>query len=341
MFDFSRRLRAHAPAPSLGRRELLRAGAALPLLCLSGSPLLPRPFEATFFQIWAGHLELSRDAWDARLVAIQQLGCRELILQWIRLDKVSGAWEMPASLLEWLLDRAAQLGMGVRIGLPYDGRWWEALGVDDDAALAGFLMETQLSSTQYMRDMPWASHAAFRGWYVPYEIEQYSWRTPARCGLLLSWLGVLASASTASTPHTLAISTYFSQLKTEMRLESLWASILDKVNLRVMIQDGVGVAGMENYARIEPLCRLLRQTQRPFDMVVELFRETSPPNSPFQAVSAPYPGVRTQLEQARTAGAARSVAFAADPWLIDVTPAAKLLLGAWRAAYGLPHTAPR
>ncbi|WP_225981460.1 hypothetical protein [Paracidovorax avenae] len=72
------------------------------------------------------------------------------------------------------------------------------------------------------------------------------------------------------------MSTFFSKLQTPGTLTALWTDILEKVALRPMLQDGVGVAGMGNYAGLEPLRALLRQRGVPFDLIIELFEQLPP-----------------------------------------------------------------
>ena len=64
-----------------------------------------------------------------------------------------------------------------------------------------------------------------------------------------------------------------------------------------MIQDGVGVAGLDNLKALEPLRRLLLARRAPFDLVIELFEELpsgSTDGSTFKARSADFERVRKQ-----------------------------------------------
>ena len=90
-----------------------------------------------------------------------------------------------------------------------------------------------------------------------------------------------------------------------------------------MIQDGVGVAGLDNLKALEPLRRLLLARHAPFDLVIELFEELpsgSTDGSTFKARSADFERVRKQWLIADSYGAQRVVAFALDPWVIGDSP---------------------
>ena len=78
-----------------------------------------------------------------------------------------------------------------------------------------------------------------------------------------------------------------------------------------MIQDGVGVAGLDNLKALEPLRRLLLARHAPFDLVIELFEELpsgSTDGSTFKARSADFERVRKQWLIADSYGAQRVVA---------------------------------
>ena len=103
--------------------------------------------------------------------------------------------------------------------------------------------------------------------------------------------------------------------------------------LRPMLQDGVGVAGMGNYAGLEPLRALLRQRKVPFDLIVELFEQLPAlegTGGAFRARAATAERVRAQLAVARNYGAERVIAFAIDPWMLGDTPEARQLLQDWQ-----------
>ena len=153
------------------------------------------------------------------------------------------------------------------------------------------------ASVAYAEQAKWPRRNNFSGWYIPYELEQHNWGTPQRQALLVPWLQSIASATSAGLTPQPAISTYYSRLPSSGTLEELWAVILDQVVIRPMIQDGVGVNGLDNYQALAPLLALLRTRETSFDLIV---------------------------------GGQQLGAFALDPWVIGESPQAKQLLEAWR-----------
>ncbi|WP_255002092.1 DUF4434 domain-containing protein [Pseudomonas sp. S12(2018)] len=289
--------------------------------------------DATFLQIWKSHFQLSRDEWMTRMVGMREFGCDELLLQWVGLHGGDEPdWMLPDAVMQTVLDTAGSNGMRVRIGLPYDNGWWKALSAKDEAAQAAFFDRSLQGATRYMRESPWSGHRQFAGWYIPYEIEQYHWAEAPAQQRLGTWLADLSSVSQQAGHGVPAISTYFSTLTTQGSLVQLWQSLLDRAQLRPMVQDGVGVAGWPNIQAIEPLLLYLRQRKVTFDVIVELFEQLPSERNDgtdFKARSADYARVERQLEWAETTGAEHVVAFAVDPWALGSDPQAQGLRRQW------------
>ena len=324
-------MQASAPA-STGRRRLLQ-GLGVAALAASLPACAPAwSVQSTFWQLWPSHLELSPQTWRERIAAMHALGFREIIIQWVGASGGAQPWQLPASTLALIFDEAERLGMGLQLGLPYDERWWRQLGNPDDAALAAFLQAAQAQALAYARASDAIGLAAFRGWYIPYEIEQHSWAAPGRQPRLVQWLRELSDPLAQQTGRAPAISTYHSKLPGTLSLADLWSGLLDAARLRPMLQDGAGVSGMAAYEALEPLHRMLLARRAPFDLIVELFEELPSERqdgTTFNARSADAARVRRQLRIARRYRAQSVVAFAADPWLIGPTPEAERLRREW------------
>ncbi|UDG78334.1 DUF4434 domain-containing protein [Achromobacter sp. 77] len=325
----------HPQLKSPLRRRLFQAlalGALAPLAACSP----PVFVNATFLQLWRSHADLTADDWRLRLRSFRRLGSREIFLQWTGLEGGRpDDWMAPGALLDTLFDEAAHQGLGIHVGLPYDQRWWDVLARADTPALAAFLGQTRERGIAYMRESGWNQRRAFRGWYLPYELEQYNWASDERQSLLLPWLDALSRAAQETSGNVPCISTYFSRLPGNGSLATLWSRILDHVGIHPMIQDGVGVAGMDNLRALAPLHDMLLERRASFDLILELFEEMpsgSTDGSTFKARSADFPRVYEQWEVARGYGAKRIVAFALDPWVIGDTPEAQALMQAWMDA---------
>lgn len=311
-------------------------GASLGATCgllLGCSPT--DPTTASFLQPWQSHLDWTREQWQARLTDMHALGCRELFLQWVGIDNedTSKAWMLPDSQVTRLLDLCGEIGMGVHLGLVYDERWWKLLSMEDLSQMQVVLGDISAKAVQFMQASAWSKHAAFKGWYIPYEIEQYHWTDPARIDALARALQPLVQAAQVTSGKPPTISTYFSTLPTEGNLATLWQKLLDQAVLHPMIQDGVGVAGMQNYDALVPLQKMLQQRGVAFDLVVELFEQlptSQPDGTDFKARAADFRRIKKQWQVASRYGAERVVAFALDPWVLGDMPEAQQLRQEWQ-----------
>ncbi len=307
------------------------------LLSIPSGRSLPSPFTATFFQPWKDHAAQPAERWIAQIEEMRRLGCRRIVLQWVGTNKADDRWQISDDRIKMILDRCQEANISLQIGLPYDADWWDILQFDNtSASIAAYLDACSRDCIEYIARTPWPGHPAFSGWYIPYEIEQHSWSTIPRRAMLIPWLGKISEACLGTYPkRSPGISTYVSAVSSIDQLPSLWDRILAEVPLHPMIQDGVGVSGLSHYQLLAPLRQLLVDRGVAFDLIIELFEQTSSRtgNEPFSAHSATYGRVRRQLEIADTYGAESLVAFAVDPWMLGSSPSARKLHAAWRAAY--------
>lgn len=317
------------------RRRLLRAALLAPaigtLAALPGCSI-PAKIDGSFLQPWRSHLDWTQADWQRSLHLAQRLGCTQLVLQWVGIHGApEGDWQLSDASLRMLFTAAAETGIAVRLGLPFEHGWWKAIG-GDEAALQAFFADTLPRARQWLAQAPWPRLQAFGGWYLPYEIEQYHWADPARLQHLGQWLQGLQQAARA-VGGDCAISTYFSRLQTDGQLQTVWARLLDQVALRPMVQDGVGVAGTGNVQHLQPLLAMLKQRGVAFDAIVELFRElpgSAADGSRFEGETADMARILRQLQWARDSGAEQVLVYALDPWLSQDTAQARALRRQWR-----------
>ncbi len=321
---------------SPARRRVLLGMLGVPLLLVGAcnSKVSARDLvSVTFLQLWPEHARWTAEAWDQYFGLLKTLGYREVIVQWTAKEGGKSDWRLPDDALDKLFDAAEIHGFGVQVGLPHDDRWTEVLNSPDIERASAFFDMTSQTVRRYVDESSCPQRNGFRGWYIPYEIEQYSWSDISRRMHLTQWLADLAATLEIKSGSVPTISTYFSQLESTLTLEQLWSEILDATMVRPMIQDGVGVAGLENYRNLEPLRALFVQRRLKWDLIIELFEELpseKTDGTTFHAQSAAFSRVSRQLKIASDYGAASIVAFSADPWLIGSGRRAKALLQHWQ-----------
>ncbi|MFT0533501.1 DUF4434 domain-containing protein [Castellaniella hirudinis] len=324
---------ARRPASPVRRQLLiaaLMAGGGLVGGCAAGAS-----WAATFFQPWKAHLRMRSEDWRKIVVDIRQLGFRQIYIQWLGWTHGADDWVLSDQTVQDLLDMAQQLGMTLVIGLPHDDRWQKLLGSDSLPDILRFCAQTVADAGALTQRVAWAGHPAFGGWYIPYEIEQYSWDSGRKVRLLADWLKALAAVLWRNSRMMPSISTYCSQLETSQTLAAVWDGIFQGgAQVRPLIQDGAGVYGQPDLDELDRLRLLLQSRKVEFDLIVELFQQQRPASldaGDFSAVTAPPDRIRQQICRFEASGARRMIAFAAYPWLTDETEAARTLRAHWKA----------
>lgn len=296
----------------------------------SGSPPLSL---GTFIQPWLKHNSFSQSQWHDYFHQLSQLGFKHVVLQWTgRKTLDNSQWRLSDQTLEHIFHYAQAYNMWVTMGFIYDEKWDVMINESALQATQSFFAQSLIDIETQLQNNPFQKHSQFAGYYIPYEIEQYSWAAIEKRQSLIQWLTQTRAMVTRISPHIPSISTYASQLHSELSLVDLWADISSYVSLDLMIQDGVGIQGLRNYSNLLPLISYLKEHKLPFDMVLELFEETSDTgnkNEPFHAISANTAHLHTQIELMQKVRPSRVMVFSADPWLLANNPRAQALKNAW------------
>lgn len=327
------------------RRFALGVGLAALGIVGRDAPLsgwLPTRLDGTFFQPWRGDFD-DWAVWRTRFELMRRLGCEQLVLQWVEYADGNDRFAASASALDRLFDLAGAHGLTLRIGLPFDNGFWATAAAGERQI--GAHLETVLSrQKRHLETASYAGHSAFAGWYLPQELDDYTWRQPAVRDRLLNYLSEIAAAAAGRGDRLLAVSTFHSVMATEGAWPDLWSAILERVALVPLIQDGAGVtdrAPASPSAGPARLAESLRAQAKPFELVVELFKQFDDGDGrsalPFTARAASFPRVQTQLERAAGYGAGRILGFAVDPYMTDRTEGGAAL----RRAYLLAAADPR
>ena len=85
------------------------------------------------------------------------------MLQWTGIvGGNDGDWSLPDGSLQQLFTAASENDIRIRVGLPFQQRWWQAIGADD-ATLQAFLAESLAHARSWLAQAPWAQQPAFGG----------------------------------------------------------------------------------------------------------------------------------------------------------------------------------
>ncbi|WP_323016310.1 DUF4434 domain-containing protein [Castellaniella sp.] len=288
---------------------------------------------ATFFQPWKQHADMSEQDWSKLFADIQQLGFRQIYIQWLGHTHGTDNWMLSDQTIKNLLNIANSQGMSLVIGLPYDNRWNDVLGSDSLSEISRFFDQTVEAADALIQHSSWANHSAVKGWYIPYELEQYNWSHKQKALLLADWLKTLAATISRYSNAMPSISTYCSQLQTQQTMASLWSGIIQYgAQVRPLLQDGAGVYGQQQTEELDQLQRYFQSQKITFDLIIELFQQQQPISKDLQdftAVSASPDRIKHQLRRFEASGARHAIAFAAYPWLTNETETAEHLRSQW------------
>ena len=263
---------------------------------------------ATFIQLLEQNSHWERSRWQGMFDTLQAVGVRQVFIQWTLHDDrafyASGEFAMvPRPPLETILAMAQARGMEVHLGLAAESRYWEMIKQAPERR-GEYLDRLRWKSERVARELaPLASRfQAFRGWYIPEEIDDFSWRAPRDQQLLRRHLKELSAFLKKLTPAaTVSLSGFTGARSDPEFYAAFWSRLLRETALDlVLFQDGAGTGKLPREllpVYLKAVRSAVDANAKKLQVVVELFEEVS--EHPFKAVPAPISRVREQL---RTAG---------------------------------------
>lgn len=316
----------------LSRRNLLitalLAGSGLVTGCAKKTI-----WAGTFLQPWKQHADMPETDWISMFSDIQRLGFQQIYIQWLGRTHSGDDWMLSEQTIQALLDIASRLNMTLILGLPHDDRWNDILGSDSLLKISQFFDQTVQEAEALTQRTNWARHPSFKGWYIPYEIEQYHWNYEQKVLLLADWLKTLTTVLRRQSDITPSISTYCSLLETQQTMTALWDTIMQfGAQAYPLIQDGAGIYGQPKKDELDQLQQYFQSKKIKFDLIIELFQEQTPISADpkdFTAISASPERVQQQLARFKESGARQAIAFSAYPWLTSESETAKILRSKW------------
>ncbi len=267
------------------------------------------------------------DQWQAMLGRMQAVGINTLVIQWTAAAAVlyfkdkDLDFKEQHDTLERLLQAAGGMNFSIFLGLQSDPSFWKEITARDKALRDYFLVRlAQNERLQQALLKTFKKQTNWTGYYIPDEIDDLSWRDPARGLLLKNYLRqTIQSLRRCDPDRPIAISA-FGRVRTA---PTLAAATLDGLTEGIgldylLIQDGAG--GGDPPDDVLPLyyqallnCRRGRAPER--WAVLEAFRQTSGNTEPFAAKPAPADDFGRQIRAA--AGFKRRILFSfpeyADP----------------------------
>lgn len=234
-------------------------------------------FQPVYGQGW------TQSDWEAEFDRMKDVGMDHLILQWtIQKDTETkevyfrssvytsdAGWFVPNDhdMLNDLLTAAQNKGIDVWVGINWSDDWWAKAGTD----FAWLDREAEFA-VNVVRDI-WNSpegyknKASFKGWYLPWEIDNVNYMSPVQQRHLREALKTVVSYTKTNTGKPMMISPFFADGdgQTKSQWTAMWQYLLDETEGAdidiVALQDGIGV----HHASIDSIGDWLRATKAATD----------------------------------------------------------------------------
>lgn len=276
--------------------------------------------DGSFIQLTRDKAERETEAWREDFRRIKSLGGSLVIVQWTAEEPVlyfhpttplpGMTEEHPA--VERILEAAEAEGLGVVLGLQHQPEYWRQLE-GRDKVLRDFFRIRLSRNERLQRALlkAFGGHKAWRGYYIPDEVDDLNWRAPEKQEEIHAYLRTMAERLGRNDSNRfVAVSAFFRGRTEPDRLVRNFVDIFAGTGISyLLVQDGVGVgdppvdyvsAYHEAFSRgWTPEAAGARGPLPTRWCVIEAFAQTSAPGQPFAAVPAPPERLRQQVEAAR------------------------------------------
>jgi hypothetical protein len=285
--------------------------------------------------------------WLDHMANLQQLGISEVYLQWMEINNTS--FVVPGEehqLLAPILAAAEQSGVGLRFGLSTDlagtGLYYAA-----PTKLAAYLTnrrQASLSIAAQLQSVA-APSPAFRGWYLPEEIDDLAISDAARSRVWLHHLvAIVDDLKVYGGQADVAISTYVTGAQQPTQFGAFWGQVWDHVPLTVLVQDGYGVNHLPTPSNIKhyytAINREAARRNRDWGIIIELFQQTEGPpinEGPYKDIPAPIERIVEQIALAEKFPKASRAAYSVHEHMAQTAGVkARALADAFRLQYCSP-----
>lgn len=309
---------------------------ALCLLPLASHAQAARPetnpqarLHGTFLQLTAAHGSWKPESWRELFGYFKQMGLSQLVVQWT-LDEETAFFptstyktvERPP--LGSILQQADEAGIEVSVGLAHDPKYWQKIRRERvlvEVYLRRLRFKAEALASELAPSLK--KHSSFKGWYIPQEIDDFSWREPELQKILIEYLRALTTRLRQIAPvATVSVSGFSNTASDPKACGEFWNQLLRQAPMDIVFfQDGIGAGNL----RLDHLSLYLAAMQqavaareRQLQVIVEVFNQLDGPplsEKPFRAVPAPLDRIGQQMELAARYSSSPIIAFAVPEYM--------------------------
>jgi hypothetical protein len=269
-----------------------------------GVPKKKPVLNSTFFQLLDQSDRWNRHRLEKLFDSFQALGLKQVIIQWSLYDNkaffVTKTFPQAQSTpLDTMLELAEKRGIELYLGLAAGSDYWD-MTKQSHAYQEEYLNRLRWKSERVAQELVLIAsrYTSFKGWYIPEEIDDSTWRPPQARKLMYQHLKKLTIFLKELTPSgTIILSGFSSARMNPDAYQEFWNTLLRETFVDTLLfQDGTGTAALPQ--ELLPLyLKAVRQAadanKKKLQVVVELFTMVS--ESPFKAVPAPISRIKQQL----------------------------------------------
>ncbi|MBS0451535.1 MAG: DUF4434 domain-containing protein [Proteobacteria bacterium] len=201
------------------------------------------------WQPWARHGELDKAGWRALGRELVAQNYTHVLLQWSSYGNYE-FWprQQQAGWLASGLEAWRGSGLKLVVGLHMAEDYYSALQQSDASLRAHLLATGQRSLAQARQIVQHPPPLEVQGWYLPQEIDDLNWRTPARRRMLRTFLAAMTDGIVSMAPGMdeapVYASAFFSGASTPQEFAGLLLTMYRATGVIWLVQDGLGTGRM-------------------------------------------------------------------------------------------------
>lgn len=288
------------------KQSILAVVTALSLAaCLqAGEPL------GTVIQLGRSSADKTVEQWRGDLDQMSKAGIRRLVVQWVAEEPVAYfGTKLPYAeqypVLERMFSAMEGMSFEVYLGLANDPGYWTAITGRDITVRDYFLLRLARNmKIQAALLDAFGTRDAWKGYYIPDEIDDKSWRGDGRGVLMRDYLkAMVAGLKKADPSRKVAVSAFFrARTAPDVYARTLRGLVAETGMDLVLVQDGCGESDPP-FRYLEDYYAALREgwkgAEPRLECVVEAFRRVSTTNGVFAAEPVAASDLKSQMQLAR------------------------------------------
>jgi hypothetical protein len=219
-------------------------------------------FSSSFIQYWYAQ-DWTLERWKQEFTMMKEIGITEIIFQNIADTKekytayktnIAGYTSNDIDMLENALTAADGLGISVRMGLGFNGDWW-----NKNASDAVWLQAEVNNNKAIVNEIvtKYGSHPSLKSWYIPYEFSQFTARTTTTQTNLNNFFKQIVAEIDAKKPGNVMVAPFYNGKFSWLTSVSSWSTMMQNILKGtgvdiIALQDSVG-AGYNTLTQVTSL----------------------------------------------------------------------------------------